>query len=155
MPIKSFRGRLVTGDGSTDGVGVDIIPLKTNNGSTGYRITKLQLFPDRFGTVDQKSVVTIFSVPQTLPSDIVDFSDNTLLAAAVLSTDNSENNPLNSNVVFDNMIFNQDIYICHRNSHGDVGPVNYYFELEQIKLDLNENTVATLKDIRNIESSTL
>ena len=30
--------------------------------------------------------------------------------------------------------------------------VNYYIELEQIKLDLNENTVATLKDIRNIAS---
>tara|TARA_R100001594_G_scaffold68592_1_gene102887 strand:- start:271 stop:732 length:462 start_codon:yes stop_codon:yes gene_type:complete len=152
MPIKSFRGRLVTGDGSTSGLGVDVIPLSTNNGSTGYRITKLQLFPDQFGTVDQKSTVTIFSIPQTVPSNIVDFSDNTLLGAAVMSTDNSENNPLNSNVVFDNMTFNQDIFVCHRNSHGDVGPVNYYIELEQIKLSLDENTVATLRDIRNIES---
>jgi len=30
--------------------------------------------------------------------------------------------------------------------------MNYYIELEQVKLDLNENTVATLKDIRNIAS---
>jgi len=34
--------------------------------------------------------------------------------------------------------------------HGDVAPVNYYIELEQMKLDLNENTVDTLKDIRNV-----
>ena len=27
--------------------------------------------------------------------------------------------------------------------------VNYYIELEQIKLDIGESTVATLKDIRN------
>jgi len=29
---------------------------------------------------------------------------------------------------------------------------NYYLELEQFKLDLNENTVATLKNIRNIKN---
>jgi len=28
--------------------------------------------------------------------------------------------------------------------------INYYIELEQIKLDMNANTVATLKDIRNV-----
>ena len=46
------------------------------------------------------------------------------------------------------MTFNQDIYITCKSS----GNMNYYMELEQIKLDLNENTVATLKDIRNIKS---
>ena len=49
------------------------------------------------------------------------------------------------------MIFNQDIYLTHLESQGS-SAVNYYLELEQIKLDLNENTVATLKDIRNIKS---
>ena len=49
------------------------------------------------------------------------------------------------------MIFNQDIYVTHKDvAVGQT--VNYYIELEQIKLDLNENTVATLKDIRNIEA---
>ena len=145
MPIKSFRGEIADAT-------VDIITLHTNTGTTGYRIKKLQLFPHKFGTEDQKSTVTVFSVAQTTPSNEVDFSDNTLLAAACLSTDNSENNPLNNNVVFDNMTFNQDIYVCHENVHSDAKPVNYYIELEQIKLDLSENTVATLKDIRNIES---
>jgi len=143
MPIKTFRGQIADGT-------VDTIVLHTNNGSTGYRIVKLQLFPFKFGSEDQESTITIFSTSGQTPSNEVDFSNNELLAAACLSTDNSEANPLNSNVVFDNMIFNQDIYVCHENSHSDAKPVNYYMELEQIRLDLNENTVATLKDIRNI-----
>ena len=144
MPIKSFRAEIADGD-------IHTISLHTNTGTTGYRIKKLQLFPHKFGSEDQKSTVTIFSIPQTAATNEVDFSDNTLLGAACLSTDNSETNPLNNNVVFDNMAFNQDIFICHQNVHSDALPVNYYIELEQIKLDLNENTVATLKDIRNIK----
>jgi hypothetical protein len=143
MPLKSFRAQIKDG-------AVHQIALHTNDGTIGYRVKKIQLFPYKFGSEDQESTVTIFSIPQTTPTNLVDFSDNTLIAAACLSTDNSEANPLNSNIVFDNLTFNQDIYICHENSHSDGHPVNYYFELEQIKLDLNENTVATLKDIRNI-----
>ena len=55
-------------------------------------------------------------------------------------------------VIFDNEIFNQDIYITHTDNKN-AESINYYIELEQIKLDLNQNTVATLKDIRNIEAS--
>jgi len=39
-------------------------------------------------------------------------------------------------------------------TYDDV-PMNYYLELEQIKLDLSESTVATLKDIRNKELRTM
>ena len=49
------------------------------------------------------------------------------------------------------MTFNQDIYVTHTDVLG-AGACNYYIELEQFKLDLSENTVATLKDIRNIKS---
>ena len=58
----------------------------------------------------------------------------------------------NATVVFDNMTFNQDIDITMVDVNGTQAG-NYYIELEQIKLDLNENTVATLKDIRNIKSN--
>ena len=143
MPIKSFRGLMVDG-------AIDTIMLHTNNGATGYRIVKLELFPAKFGNFDQKSTVTIFKTPQTTATNVVDFSDNELLAASCLSTDNSEANPLNLTTVFDNEIFNQDIFICHKDAHADNNPVNYYIELEQIKLSLDENTVATLKDIRNL-----
>ena len=47
------------------------------------------------------------------------------------------------------MTFNQDIFLTS-SINGSAGlEMNYYLELEQVKLDLNQNTVATLKDIRN------
>jgi len=53
-------------------------------------------------------------------------------------------------IIFDSEIFNQDIYVTYADSQGSTGEMNYYIELEQVNLDLNENTVATLKDIRNL-----
>ena len=53
-------------------------------------------------------------------------------------------------IIFDNTTINQDMFITHFDA--SVGkPVNYYIELEQVKLDLNEATVATLKDMRGRE----
>ena len=140
--IKTFRGLIVDG-------GQDKINLHTGDGAMGYRIIKFELFPAKFGYFDQKSTVTIFKIPQTTsPSSLVDFSESTLLGASCLSTDNSEANPLNITTIFDQEVFNQDIYLAHNDAHSDANPVNYYLELEQIKLSDNENTVATLKDIK-------
>jgi hypothetical protein len=145
MIIKSFRGRIVDN-------GIDTVALHTNDGSTGYKIVKLQGMTKEPYQSDAEHVIKIFSVPQTSASDSVDFSDNTLLAV-IQFTDSASNTVSYSevNVVFDNMVFNQDIYITHVDARGS-NPANYYIELEQVKLDLNENTVATLKDIRNIAS---
>ena len=38
--IKSFRGKIASGNGSTSGLGVETINLHTNNGSVVYRIKK-------------------------------------------------------------------------------------------------------------------
>jgi hypothetical protein len=58
-------------------------------------------------------------------------------------------NPTDS-VIFDNEIFNQDIYITQSDVEGaTASSCNYYIELEQMDLALDEATVATLKDIRN------
>ena len=147
MTIKSFRGKL-------EDNGMDIIPLSTNNGSTGYRITKFQLFPDNPGTNRQESVVKIFSINQFItsanpPTSTIDFSDNTLLAAAYYALNDAAYYGQDKVTIFDNMKFNQDIYVTHVDVVG-TRAVNYYIEMEQIKLSLDENTVATLKDIRNI-----
>ena len=149
MPVKSFRGMLADD-------AVQTIPLSTNNGSVGYKIVKMEVFPEKPGTVSQESCIKIFSIPQTgTPDGTVDFSDNTLLATGFVSNDTSleQKGLINANrvVVFDNMIFNQDVYVTH---HDDVGSnkCNYYIEIETVKLSLDENTVATLKDIRNIEA---
>jgi len=147
MPMKSFRGLIVKG-------GIDKVNLATRDGSTGYRITKFQLMPHLFGASagELESTVKIYSTVQTTADGTIDFSDQNLLAAGIINAEAvADSEPTIVTTVFDLMIFNQDIYVTHHNEHGsDTGPVNYYIELEQTKLDLNENTVATLKNIRNL-----
>jgi len=147
MTIKTFRGLIAD---TTQ----DTIVLHTNDGSTGYRIVKFVLFNNDPGGNDTEHVVKIFKVSGKALNNLVDFNDNTLLAAGFIgnSTQATAYPPLAS-VIFDNEIFNQDIYVLHR-SEGTTQPVNYYLELEQVKLDLSENTVATLKDIRNVTAPT-
>ena len=143
MPIKSFRGKLADNTQET-------IVLHTNNGSTGYRIKKFEVMQSTDDDIE--ATLKIYSVEQeqTSITNDIDFSDNTLLAAAYFSSSSSSQTyPEDKNVIFDNITFNQDIYITLR-CHNVAGAMNYHIELEQIKLDLNENTVATLKDIRNL-----
>ena len=148
MPIKSFRGLIANEE-------IQTISLHTNDGSTGYKITKFQLMPNNPGTAHQESVVKIFSVPQTgTPDNVINFSDQTLLAAAYFQDNSDKGFIADLQVVFDNMTFNQDIFITYKSTDGTEA-INYYIELEQIKLDLNDNTMATLKDIKNIEASYL
>lgn len=149
MPIKSFRGKLADG-------AIDSISLHTNTGSTGYKIVKFQLFSPDPGATTQESVVKIYKIPQTTATATVDFSDNSMLASAYYKDNSSDSNPTSFVVVFDNEIFNQDIYVtCSDPATGTNESMNYYIELEMVKLALDENTVATLKDIRNIESNKL
>ena len=143
MPIKSFRGRIKDG-------GIDTIVLHTNDGSTGYQIKKVQCVPADPGTTNTEHVFKIFKIPQTTATGSIDFSDQTLLASVYLSSRDDRYGGDNI-IVFDNEIFNQDIYLTHDDTNN-AGAVNYYIELEQVKLNLDENTVATLKDIRNIKS---
>tara|TARA_Y100000401_G_scaffold88188_1_gene73733 strand:+ start:252 stop:695 length:444 start_codon:yes stop_codon:yes gene_type:complete len=146
MKVKSFRGRLA--DGSQD-----TIILHTNNGSTGYKITKFEIMTEEpFGGANAEHIIKIYKVEQTSVTADINFSQNTLLGAAIInnSTAGYQNASVPS-VIFDNEVFNQDIYITHVDNQGSQA-CNYYIELEQMKLDLSENTVATLKDIRNIES---
>jgi hypothetical protein len=140
MPIKSFRAR---GADNT----IDTISLHTNNGSTGYRIKNFEIMPID-ADEDVESVVKIYTIPQTSATADIDFSDNTLLAAGIVRAGTGVSQPLTATTIFDNMTFNQDIFVTIK-GNSYTKDVNYYFELEAIKLDLGENTVATLKDIRN------
>jgi len=143
--IKTFRGLIADGD-------QDTIVLHTNDGSTGYRITKLQGITNDPGIANREHVLKIYKVSQATVDGTIDFSDNKLLGTAFV-TNRSDTLLTGMNIIFDTEIFNQDIYITHfeaASGAGSGGPCNYYIELEQVKLDLNENTVATLKDIRNV-----
>jgi hypothetical protein len=145
MPIKSFRGLVANNT-------IDTIALHTNNGSTGYKMVKLEAMPNEPSGNSGTNIIKVFTVPQTTATDVIDFSDPTLLAAAVIGHNASAfQYPPETTVVFDNIIFNQDIYITQLDADGNATACNYHIELEKINLDLSENTVATLKDIRNIE----
>jgi len=157
MPIKSFRGLLADGATSQE---FATVSLETNNGSIGYKIKKFELLAHKPGNEHNESVVKIFSIPpravpdgagSTLPAvnAFIDFADNTLLAAGYYRDDSSRIYSQSEVVLFDNMTFNQDIYITHVDVEAGQA-INYYIELEQVKLSLDENTIATLKDIRNI-----
>jgi len=154
MTIKTFRG-LIGDDGQ------DTIVLHTNDGSTGYRIVKFQIMPEKPGSTDHRFVVKIYKIEQaanirggTNLFSIIDFSDNTLLGAGDVSDNAASHYPTSTHgIIFDGETFNQDIYVtCVDLDTGE--SCNYYIELEQMRLDLSENTVATLKDIRNITAPT-
>ena len=141
MPIKTFRGLMQPDT-------IDTITLHTNDGSTGYRITKFQALANAPAGNSPEAVIQIWKTPQTgSASYAIDFSDQTLLGAIFYENNNSAAYFGGISIFFDHEIFNQDIYITCASTEGGI---NYYIELEQIKLDLGENTVATLKDIRNI-----
>ena len=144
MPIKSFRGLIPDG-------GVDIVSLKTNDGSTGYRITKLKGISNNPGFAMGEHVVKIYKIPQDVSTidGVIDLSDNTLIACLYFTNRTDTLHSNESMIIAENEIFNQDIYITHSDVQGTEAG-NYYIELEQINLALDQNTVATLKDIRNI-----
>jgi len=140
--IKTFRGLIADGD-------TDTIVLHTNDGSIGYKIVNFQVIQEKPGTQNAESIVTIKKVDFT-PVSTVDLSDNTILAVAFYGApQNAQAYPIQEVIIFEQEIFNQDIYIGNQDIGGEASKINYYLELEQLSLDFNENTVATLKNIKN------
>ena len=145
MKTISYKGKI--GD-----QGIDTIPLHTIKGKIGYKITKFQTMPVTPGNATQESVMKIYSVKQTSTDATVDFTDSTLLAAALYKQEaNASQTAQGNEIIFDNEMFNQDIYITHFDAATGES-MNYYLELEQIALSDLEATMATLKDIRAIEA---
>jgi hypothetical protein len=140
--IKSFRGRLEPGT-------QDEIRLSTNNGMIGYRIVKFQVISALPFQAADEHVLKISKFSQEGAIDAtIDFNDPTLLAVGIINNESAGYRyAINSTVVFDHVKVNQDIYISHTNTDG-TSSCNYYIELEQMKLNTDEATVATLKDMR-------
>ena len=130
--IISFRGKIAD-------LGTETIVLHTRDGTTGYRIKKLEVMSIQPGVLNESHVLQIFTVAKTDTSfyDNIDFSDTTLLAAAFLQQDDQNYNPGFESISFDNTVFNQDIYVTHADVVGSAA-INYHIELEKITLDLND-----------------
>jgi len=143
MTTKSFKGQLVDG-------GIDTINLHTIKGRTGYRITKFQVMgPD--GNTNIEHVLKIYKTVQTTATTDIQFTDTSLLAAAVFNDVNDPHYLAGSVVVFDNEVFNQDIYVTSK-GHDNTGLMNYYIELETIEMSESQTTQVTLKNLRAIAS---
>lgn len=139
---KSFRGRLADGD-------IQKIRLSTNTGLIGYRIIKFQLLPiDSNETVEQ--AVKVFSIEPDAATEDIDFRIPTLLAAGIVHANADRDFVSPDTVIFDNTTFNQDIFITAK-AGSSARDVNYYLELEQVKLSIDEAAVATLKNMRGRE----
>jgi len=141
MTTKTFRGKLA--DDARER-----IRLGTNNGLTGYKIVKFQTIPATPGNATQESVMQVYTQEPTDNLATVDFTNPLLLAVAMYKQEANASQTAQGNVViFDSMKFNQDIFISHKDA-ATGEEMNYYLELEQFKLNLDEATVATLKDMR-------
>jgi len=140
--IKSYKGKLTHGD-------VETINLHTNDGLTGYKIVKFEMLGVAPGIQANESVIKIFTTPRTTATGTIDFNDLDLIAAGTLIENGEGRYTVNPTVVFDNEIFNQDIYVTYFDNDGNNGECNFYIELEQMKLSEDQALVSIVKNLRN------
>jgi hypothetical protein len=146
----SFRGNI------PDGL-QDKLSLATIDGKTGYRITKFQTFSMNPGdSEDVELVCKVFMKDQSGSiSALVDFTDADLLAVSFYTSSSSAHgSPEDMIVIFDNEVFNQDIFVTATDNSGNTKGTNYYLELETVKLSEVQTTQLTLKNLRAITSRT-
>jgi len=140
--IKTFRGLLADG-------GQDRIRLSTIKGKVGYRIVKFEAMATAPGADESTNVLKVYKDLQSTVSETVNFSDSGLMAAIDFRQhDNEAYGVTATTVIFDYEVFNQDIYITHKDKNVGVS-INYYLELEVIPLDDAGAEYTTLKDMRS------
>jgi hypothetical protein len=139
MKIKTFKGQIPTGL-------QEKIHLSTNDGLTGYRIRKFQIISKTPGSNNIELLGQVFLTDQTgSVGTNVDFDNPDLIAVAFHVTQYGPQ----TDIIFDQETFNQDVFITMTDASGNTVPGNYYLELEQFKISLNESTFSTLKNIRS------
>ena len=122
--VKSFRGQLASS-------GQETIHLHTNNGLMGYRMKKFEIIGKQPGTENVELTGKIYSMKQASIDSEIDFSDNTLLAIAYFEQNSGTNSQEPMVVIFDNVTFNQDIYVNafdDTNVAPNAKPMNYHIE---------------------------
>ena len=141
MVVKTFRG-LLADDGQ------DRIRLQTIKGKVGYKIVKFQVVNQAPGTQDIETTTQIFKSEQSSVVATVNFTDSDLLAVVIYRTGSGLNEISTTDIIFDNEIFNQDIFVTYKNVGAGTDSINYYIELEVIPLDDAGAEYTTLKDMR-------
>jgi len=138
--IKTFRGLLADG-------AQDRIRLQTIKGKVGYRIVKFEMIGENPGGDDIEAVIKIYKEEQSTIDAVINFTDSSLLAAGYWKEDAGTTYPQSQSIIFDTEIFNQDIFVTHKDK-AVAEKCNYYLELEVIPLDDAGAEYTTLKDMR-------
>lgn len=128
--VHSFRGLLEDG-------GQDEISIQGSVGAIAWRITKLQVINQNPTTENVESVVQVWLLEQDVTSLnlLIDISNNELLGVVHYAGDEDGNNyPVTQTIIFDNTIFNKNIYVTQKGQGANVDNMNYYIELEEVTL---------------------
>ena len=142
----SYKGKLAMGL-------QEEINCKTNNGKTGYKITKFQIISTIPGANDAETVLKIYTKSQLgSVSPTVDFTESDLLAVAYYKDGAGANQDGDVVIIFDNAPFNQNIFVTADDGSSATVPFNYYIELETMPLSDIETTKLTLQSIRTVTS---
>ena len=143
--IKTFKAKIAVGD-------TQRIRLSTNNGLTGYKIRKFQVISSTPGTTASvEYIAKVFAIDPGAANAQVNFDDPTLLAVAYYENRANASSGTET-IIIDDKKFNQDIYVTLKDSDAAATLAgNFYLELEEFKLSLDEATVSTLKDMRGSE----
>ena len=141
----SFRGRLDMGV-------PEEINLKTITGKTGYKITNFKVISSTPGVGNSETVTKIYSKAQQDFPATVDFTESDLLGVAYYQDNEGQQYPSSIDIIFDNEIFNQNIFIYAEDADSKTIPINYYLELETVALTDVQSTQLTLKNLRTIAS---
>ena len=142
----SFKGKLDMGLQQE-------LNLRTLNGKRGYKITKFEVFPTNPGAGTAELVLQAFTSDQTGNiTASVDFSDGDLLAVAFCNNASDKFSLSNLFTIFDNEVFNQNIFVNITDGSGGTTPANYYIELETMTLSDSQATQLTLKNLRTVAS---
>ena len=124
------------------------IRLKTIKGEVGYKINKFQIVSKEPGVASHELVGKIRLSSDSNVGPTIDFSDNDLLACA-FHMDLEVGSDV---IIFDNEIFNQDVFVQLASASGSTVEGNYYIELETMALSDVQSTQLTLKNLRSITS---
>jgi len=124
--MHSFRGLLA------DGAQVRI-RIQGATGEIAWRITKFQLLPNEPGEQHQEHVVKIYRESQSTIDNTINFGDAELLGAGYYQ-DREDDFVSSLDVVFDNDLFVRNIYVTAKDVAGGSRPINYYIELEEVKV---------------------
>ena len=144
--------RIISYKGTLD-IGLeDRIRLKTIKGKVGYKIIKFQILPSTPGAAEFELVGKITKVKDPNIGPTVKFTDSDLLAVAYYQDGSSISNNASVDIIFDNEIVNQDIFVNMTDASSGTVPGNYYIELETMDLSDIETTQLTLKSLRTILS---